>query len=578
MSRPPEILARFDERPRLAALPGGELVGLFLRWGPEGQEVACRRSTDAGATWTEPGPLLPLPMAPGHWGGCQVVVDGGADLHAFLLNDRHTGVFPDAQGQREAGPAGARRLDIWHSRTDGDIGTWRPPQCIWQGYTGSLNGGLCTSRGRLVLPFARLTSRTWRERGEGLDAFWFSGTSSSLTVYSDDGGDTWHPSPSELKVQTPSIGTYGAVEPVVVELADGRLWMLIRTQVGRFYESFSEDGSRWSQPRPTHLINSDSPAGMVRLADGRLVLLWNKCRRYPYAHGGRHVLHGAVSTDEGETWIGHREVARDPHRDEPPPPGGDHGTAYPYPLALPDGTVLVTTGQGAGRVCIVRIDPDWLSESQHQWPQHGSPGPGDDAAEQWSVFGCKGVEFAAAEGGDPRLTVARTESEWPAAAVWNFPLSRRGDLHLRVRARSLFGGALLMLTDHFSVPFDPEDVLDAVVAVHLTPGAGEASGQGAAGTGADGFAAGDTPGPRAAGPRRLPPGVGHAGLTSGSWRDLTLEWDLDAGEARLRTDSGEVLDLPIQRVADGLCYLRLKSIADNPDGGLELASVRAARR
>ena len=104
--------------------------------------------------------------------------------------------------------------------------------------------------GRIVLPFAMLTHRTWRDRGEGLDAFWFAGTSSTTAVFSDDGGETWQQAPAELKVQTPSIGTYGAVEPVALELADGRAWMLIRTQVGRFYESFSDDGARWSRPRP----------------------------------------------------------------------------------------------------------------------------------------------------------------------------------------------------------------------------------------------------------------------------------------------------------------------------------------
>ena len=474
----------------------------------------------------------------------------------------------DSQGQREASPAAARQLDIWHTRTDGDPWAWGPPRRIWQGYTGSLNGGLCTRGGRLVLPFARLTSRTWGDRGEGLDAFWFSGTSSSLAIYSDDGGHTWNESASELKVQTPAIGTYGAVEPVVVELADGRLWMLIRTQVGRFYESLSADGARWSQPRPTHLINSDSPAGLVRLPDGRLVLLWNKCRRFPYAHGGRHVLHGALSADEGATWIGHREVARDPHRDEPPPAGGDHGTAYPYPLATPDGAVLVTTGQGEGRVCIVRIDPQWLAEGGHEWPGAGAD-PGDD----WSVFGCRGVAFGPGEGGDCRLTVARVEAEWPAAAVWNFPLARRGRLHLRLRARPGFGGALLMLTDHFSVPFDPEDVLDAVLAVHLV-----GSADGAAFTGDGGFAEGHTPGPRAAGPRDLPPGVGRLELAPGDWCEMSLEWDLDSGRARLQVEGGGALELAPRRVTEGVCYLRLKSTAGGPDGGLEVAAVRTARR
>ncbi|MFC1526060.1 sialidase family protein, partial [Candidatus Latescibacterota bacterium] len=433
-----------------------------------------------------------------------------------------------------------------------------PPCRIWEGYTGSLNGGLCTSRGRLVLPFARLTKRAWRDRGEGLDAFTFAGTSSSMAIYSDDGGDTWHQSPSELKVQTPAIGTYGAVEPVVIELTDGRLWMLIRTQVGRLYESFSDDGALWSHPQPTPLISSDSPVGLERLPDGRLVLLWNKCHRYPYAHGGRHVLHGALSADEGATWTGHREVARDPHRDEPPPPGGDHGTAYPFPVVAPDGSVLVTTGQGAGRVCILRIDPAWLDETRHSWPEGVT-----EPAEEWSIFGCRGVELGPARdhGGETALSMAQVDGEWPAAAVWNFPLAARGRLELRLMVKPKFGGALILLTDHYSVPFDPEDVYHAVLGVALDavsdPGAFE----------------GDTLGVRAAGPRELPPGIASCQLDPGIWHQLQITWDLEQGAGQLHIDGRAAAALPRLRVSEGMCYLRLRSTAIGPDEGLTVASV-----
>src|SRR5262249_32104977 len=156
----------------------------------------------------------------------------------------------------------------------------------------------------------------------------------------DDGGATWSQSPAELKVPTPNLYAYGGVEPVVLQLKDGRVWMLIRTQMGRFYESFSPDGIAWSPPRATALGSSDSPAGLIRLKDGRILLFSNDCRRFPYAIGGRQVLHAAISRDEGRTWRGWREVLRDPHADQPPPPTGDHGAAYPYPTLTRDGRVL----------------------------------------------------------------------------------------------------------------------------------------------------------------------------------------------------------------------------------------------
>ena len=45
-----------------------------------------------------------------------------------------------------------------------------------------------------------------------------------------------------------------------IELRDGRLWMLMRTQTGFLYESFSRDqGENWSEAGPSRFISSSSP-------------------------------------------------------------------------------------------------------------------------------------------------------------------------------------------------------------------------------------------------------------------------------------------------------------------------------
>ena len=136
--------------------------------------------------------------------------------------------------------------------------------------------------GRILLPFSYSIPARWNNRGRTLADFSYRGYYRSTVLFSDDLGATWNTGPQSLPVPVPDISyAYGAVEPVAIELADGRVWMLIRTQMGRFYEAFSRDGLRWSDPRPTRLLSSDSPAGLVRLADGRLVLLWNNCLRFP---------------------------------------------------------------------------------------------------------------------------------------------------------------------------------------------------------------------------------------------------------------------------------------------------------
>ena len=534
----PIRLAQFDERPRIVPLPGGDLWGIHERSEGDEQVLVARRSPDGGRTWGDPETLIDLPAEPGRWGGAMPLVDSTGEVHLFLLNDRGTGVFDrrSLEGKPKSRPIQDRRIDIWHCRSEDQRTRWHAPRRIWKGYTGSINSVIQMRSGRIVLPFAFLTGRIWQDRGEGLDAFWFAGTSSSTVITSDDRGDTWALSPSELKVQTPSIGTYGAVEPVVLQLEDGRVWMLIRTQLGRFYESFSHDGAVWPHPRPSRLVSSDSPAGLVRLPDGRIVLLSNRCRRFPYAHGGRHVLHAAISEDEGRTWIGHREVARDPMRDEPPPPSGDHGTAYPYPMVLEDGAVVVTTGQGKGRVVVVRIDPEWLYETRHE-------ADFSEGLDEWSIFGCRGVELVPVPD-DPSgraLSIAKVDPEWPAGAVWNFPSGTRGRLRLSLMQRKGSLGALVMLTDHYSVPFDPEDAMDAVYRLPM-----EQEGT-------------------------LP---GGAALEAECWYDLELAWDMDARSCELNLDGRKLGDLPLLREGDPVCYLRLRSDAeDHEEAGILVRRV-----
>src|SRR5262249_11196035 len=110
------------------------------------------------------------------------------------------------------------------------------------------------------------------------------------------------------------------------------------------------------------------------------------------------------------------------------------------------------TGQGEGRQLLMRLDPEWLLEtSQKADFVHGQ--------DEWHIFGAKGVEFLAdPDRSDAKvLCVCKTEADWPAGAVWNFPSGLRGSLKLRLLMNQNFQGGLIALTDHFSTPFDSED-------------------------------------------------------------------------------------------------------------------------
>ncbi len=514
-------------------LADGTLMSVFVQASDQTQEVVSRLSKDNGASWGEPERLLERSKGPGSWIWVMPLLTRDGEVHLFIMNDPAGAVTGEGEGERVLiGELTNVRLDIWYARSSGARTTWSSPRLIWKGYTGALNSVIQMTNGRILLPFSWLTTRAWDKRGEGLDTYTFMGQYDCTVIYSDDGGATWAQG-SNIRVPVPDIvSAYGAVEPMVLQLKDRRVWMLIRTQQGRFYESFSDDGAIWSSPRPTSILSSDSPAGLTRLDDGRIVLFWNNCLRFPYAFGGRHVIHAAISDDEGQTWRGYREVARDPRRLEPPPPNGDFGTGYPFPTTANDGKVLYCTGQGKGRVLLMQMDPNWLLETSQK-------ADFDAGEEEWAKFGTKGVEFSPhpEKANAKVLELRRIDADWPAAAVWNFPSGRCGQLRLRMMVKAGSGGVRIGLTDHFSVPFDLEDRFYNLFNLELTPA-------------------------------MVKPNV---------WHDLELNWDLAKRQCQVLVSGQAFCTLPLLRETVGVSYLRLSSLAQSPETGGTLVESAEAR-
>ena len=522
-SKPAWVLD-LKEIARLVRLPDRRLAAIFFRsTAGGGPELCARFSTDNGRTWGPTEGLYQLPKDAGG-GSPEPLVDSKGELHVFYLK------------ARRKMPSGLD-IDIWYTKSTEGRTRWRPVARIWEGYTGSLNSVIQMRSGRIILPFSYMTKRTWAERGEGFDQYTYMGTFNSTVLYSSDYGDTWHVSPSHLKVTAPDLGTYGAIEPVVVERKDGRVWMLLRTQHGRFFESLSEDGITWSTPKPTSILSSDSPAGLTRLDDGRIVMFWNNCLRFPYAYGGRHVMHGAVSSDDGKSWRGFREVAKNPKRHEPPPPRGDHGATYPIPATVNDGKVITTTGLPSPHFNLA-VDPAWLYETSQR----------DDftnGLDDWTAFGVRGVEVVShpRKPGAKALSVRKTDSEWPSGAVWNFPSGLRGRLRMRLMLKEGFGGARFGITDHYSVPFDNLEQFHNLHNLAIEPNGGIAPG------------------------KRLIPG---------RWHDIEFNWDAGKRQCRVLLDGRPAITLPQIRETLGANYLRVRSTAETVDNaGLLIESVDA---
>jgi hypothetical protein len=545
---PPRIVSSFTAEPgahypfrqnmyRALQLPDGKIIALSIARHDGQQTMQGRYSTDDGQTWSEPQDLFQWPKEAGGFGLFNAIVDRDGEIHIWSLCDGNSGtLFPKEQEGTPVRPG--EILDLWHVRSrDGRTG-WTAPKAIWLGHGDDLLSGIQLRSGRLLLPFAYATPRSWDNRGGGFYDFTFIGNYSVKVVYSDDDGETWKTSNEELVVEIPDLSTYGANEPVVLQLNDGRVWMLIRTQRGRFYESFSDDGSKWSTPTPSKLISSDAPAGLLHLKDGSILVFSNACLRYPYGYGGRYVLHVAISKDDGKTWRGYREVARDPARNEVESFDGDYGVSYTFPTLLNDGKVLFSNWVEEGNVRNFRLfDPVWVYETKQSTDfLHG--------VDDWSIFGSKGVglEPDPENSGKQVLSIRKADANWPAGAVWNFPLGAKGQLEMRIRLLPNFKGALLGLTDHFSIPWDLDDQFFNAFNLWIVP---------------DGSILPDLK------------------LASERWYNVTLDWNTDARKCRISVDGKFAGSIEDNRRSTGINYLRLRSVADDPDGGLEIGSVSA---
>src|SRR5437588_2598026 len=458
---PPELLPIPDYM-TYATSPDGKIIAILSE--VRNGNVLARYSSDDGSNWGEPTPLFPLDISRGGWSLQNCFTDRDGELQILGTLD-NTPQHPQSIYET--------RYDIWHFRSRDAQRSWNAPVLVWKGYAGSLLSFLQLRDGRVVVPFCYLTPRTWAKRGEGFDQFTYMGRFSSSAAYSDDNGQTWHISSNELKEPTPEIGDDGGIEPIVLELKTGRLWMLIRTQNGRFFESFSQDrGATWTHPLPTGISSSDSPCSLTRLHDGRVVMLWNNTLRYPYANGGRAILHGAISEDDGKTWRGYREVAANPYAIEPPPPNGDHGVTYTVPALTASGKLSTSLSTGNGNhTLLLRVDPEWLYETKRE----------DDfsrALNGWTSIGTRGVALEAHPDNPNRrvLALRKPDPEWPAGAVWNFPAGKHGQLSMRLRLARDFAGALVGITDHFSVPFDEQDRFCNIFNLDIGPGGALAEG------------------------------------------------------------------------------------------------------
>ncbi len=155
------------------------------------------------------------------------------------------------------------------------------------------------SSGRLLVPVV------WTDDVRRTNHF------TSFCFYSDNNGKTWKRGRGSV-----DYSKRGAMEPEVIELNDGRILMIIRTQSGHIAASYSNDaGETWSPAKSWGVRAPEAPSTLRRIpSTGDLILVWNDTYSQGQGHGGRRTpLTVAISSDEGKTWRLKKQLETDPN-------------------------------------------------------------------------------------------------------------------------------------------------------------------------------------------------------------------------------------------------------------------------
>lgn len=328
--------ADLELHPKLKPLPF-QLMGPFTHT-RDGKILAIDSkstfvSDDRGLTWSEPCPLFDADR--------KITVSNeramlrtkdGAIVAAFMNLDERNWTW-----KNELHDAPEARLPTYVMRSTDNGKTWQQIQKLHDDWTGCIRDMIQTKDGRVIFTSMKMLHDPGRH--------------SVLSYSSTDDGITWKAS---NLIDLGGQGHHGGVtEPTLEELANGRVWMLIRTNWGEFWSGYSSDGGQhWQILKPSGIFASSAPGMLTRLSSGRLMLLWNRPAPEGTDHwelsGGdglwseipvsnyREELSMAFSDDEGESWSEPVVVARQKGK----------WLSYPYAFEVEPGRIWLTTMQG----------------------------------------------------------------------------------------------------------------------------------------------------------------------------------------------------------------------------------------
>jgi hypothetical protein len=290
------------------------------------------------------------------------------------------------------------------------------------------------------------------------------------------------------------------------------------------------------------------------MPDGRMLLCWSNnsqpsLRVFGKLYVNREALHMAISEDDGQSWRGFREVFVNPVRNGGSDiygARGDFGTSYPTMDFTKQGKIILATGQGHDERhrAIFLIDPTWLYETERSEDFA-------DGMRNLSAYTFLGKGKIRPRMLGPRILahpkdrrqkvmqMARPDVKHaPNAAVWNFPLARKGKVTLDVCRNEGASPLELALTDHHSHPNDTEARKAAMIRFDVAE---------------------------------------VLQLKEGVWSQIEIDWDLDKNQCQVSCgDKARKVALQ-NRTETGISYLRLTLLAEKKDTAGWLINTMSAK-
>ncbi len=427
-----------------------------------------------------------------------------------------------------------------------------------------------------IYPIALKGKKRYVAVGEGRIESEFSST---FVMYSDDDCETWTFVVPEIvpniDVESPHKGArwHNSCEPTLIEKNDGTLMMIVRTSQNYHYAYYSYDfGETWTKPEPTIFHSTLTMPTLYRLHDNRLMFFWcntqplpelDHSKQMPPLDSGeqdgtwedlftnRDANHVAISEDDGESWIGFREMMLNPVRnnsDFRAAGGGyrikDKSVHQIEAIELPYNKMLVFAGQHEYCTRGFIFDIDWLYEKNRKEDfTHGLINMSTQVYlksisgnfKSFSGHCAWNRTNGAVVMPDPDykdreevLFLSVTDDERlysnTQGAVWNFPTVKKGSVKIKLRVCG--SGLRISLTDRWINPVDAEIQNDAYVTYIATSDI----------------------------------------APNDKWTLLEVKWNTESGDCIIKCDDAVVASLKSKVAAPyGICYLHLQTVGKEPD-------------